>query len=204
MAVNFSVSAPPVKGGSMIDSPLSLRLAASSDEALLLRIFAESHCAGFELLGLQAAALAGLVRMQFQAREGQYRMHPGAAQYLICREGSGDGGPQAGGGVVVGSCWISDTTEQLRVLDIAVLVEHRRQGVARTVLGELCARAAAAGKAVGLSVWHANAGARELYRALGFAPDPTVAGAEPGDLGNGYLELRCLPGAAAQPRAGVR
>jgi ribosomal protein S18 acetylase RimI-like enzyme len=191
-------------GAAAVASTLSIRPAEGSDEALLLRIFAESHCAGFELMGLEPGALAGLIRMQYQARQAQYRGYPGAAEYLICRSTGRDG-------VVVGSCWLAHTAEQLRVLDIAVLTEHRRHGIARAVLGELCAQAMAAGKPVGLSVWHQNAAARELYRALGFGPDPTVGGgegSEPGDLGNGYLELRYshedAPDAAAQHRAGAR
>jgi ribosomal protein S18 acetylase RimI-like enzyme len=143
--------------------------------------------------------LDALVAMQFQARRAQYRMHPGAAEYLICVGARPDAEP-------VGSCWISDTTDQLRVLDLAVLVDHRRRGVARAVLIGLCARAAAAGKPVRLAVWHENHPARALYLALGFRPDPTVArrGGEPGDLGNGYLELLRPPHLAAPLPAGVR
>jgi ribosomal protein S18 acetylase RimI-like enzyme len=162
---------------------MSLRPVHASDEVLLQRIFAESHCAGFELMGLEPAALAGLIGMQFRARQAQYRGNPDAIEYLIY----GGSGPDA---EVLGSCWLGDTAGQLRVLDIAVLTEHRRRGVARAVLTALCARAATAGKPVGLSVWHDNAPARELYRALGFVPDPAVGGNAPGDLGNGYLELR--------------
>lgn len=183
---------------------LTLRPATGSDEALVRRIFAESHCSGFELLGMESTALDSLIQLQFQARQAQYRTDPDAVEYLICR----GAGPDAD---VLGSCWLSDTAERLRVLDIAVLSEHRRRGIARSVLGELCARAAAAGTTVGLSVWHENAPARELYRALGFVPDPAVAGdqsGEPGDLGNGYLELRYFPSdapyAAAQHAAGPR
>jgi ribosomal protein S18 acetylase RimI-like enzyme len=174
------------------DPTFTLRPAGGSDEALLLRIFAEAHCAGFEQLGLEPGALASLIRMQFHARQAQYRMYPGGAEYLIWRDE-----------VVLGNCWLSDTPEQLRVLDIAVLAEHRRQGVARAVLGEVCARAAAAGKPVRLSVWHQNTAALELYRAFGFVPEPTVLASEPGDLGNGYLELRYCPEAAVR-QAGAR
>lgn len=176
----------------MTDPPFTLRPAGDSDEGLLLRIFAESHCAGFEQLGLEPSALASLIRMQFHARQAQYRVYPGGAESLICR-----------GEVVVGNCWLSDTPEQLRVLDIAVLNEHRRQGVARAVLGQVCARAAAARKPVRLSVWHQNVPALELYRAFGFVPDAAAAEGEPGDLGNGYLELRYCPEAAAA-QAGAR
>lgn len=187
---------------------LSLRPAESADEALLLRIFAESHCAGFELLGLEPAALAALVRMQFQARQAQYRTHPGATEYLIVRGDEPDG-------PAVGACWLSASPEQLRVLDIAVLAEHRRRGVARAALTGLCAQAAAAGTPLALSVWHQNGPALALYRSLGFVPDPAVGtseGGEPGDLGNGYLELRYSPSDAphdaarhaGQHRAGAR
>jgi ribosomal protein S18 acetylase RimI-like enzyme len=163
--------------------PLFLRPADSSDARLLQRIFAESHCAGFELLGLEPAALAGLIGMQFQARQAQYRTGPGGTEYLIVR-GSGSDAE------VLGSCWLSEAAEQLRVLDIAVLVQYRRRGVARAVLTALRDRAAAAGKPVALSVWHDNGPARELYRVLGFGPAPAIGDLEPGDLGNGYLELR--------------
>ncbi|HEX8093399.1 GNAT family N-acetyltransferase [Jatrophihabitans sp.] len=178
---------------------LSLRPAESPDEALLLRIFAESHCAEFELLGLEPAALGGLVGMQYRARQAQYSAaQPEAVEYLIC---GGDGSP-------VGSCWLDDTPGQLRVLDIAVLREHRRRGVARAVLSSLCEQAVAAGKPVRLSVWHQNVPARELYRSLGFtAPagsGPAGDPAEDGDLGNGYLELQFVPDSAPRLRAGAR
>lgn len=177
----------------MTDPVFTLRPAEDSDEALLLRVFAESHCAGYELLGLEPSALASLIRMQFQARQAQYRDYPGGGEYLICRDE-----------IVLGNCWLSDTAEQIRVLDIAVLAEHRRQGVARTVLGQVCAQAAAADKPVRLSVWHQNIPALELYRAFGFVPDQASVETEPGDLGNGYLELRFCPDAAAAPQAGAR
>lgn len=178
---------------------LSLRLAERSDEGLLLRIFAESHCAGFELMGLAPAALDGLVRMQYRARQFQYSAaHPQAVEYLIR---GGDGSP-------VGSCWLDDTPGQLRVLDIAVLREHRRRGVARAVLSSLCKQAAAAGKPVRLSVWHQNVAARELYRSLGFTSaagsGPAGDAAGDGDLGNGYLELELVPDRAPRLQAGAR
>lgn len=179
---------------------LTLRPAESRDEGLLAQIFAESHCAGFELMGLAPAALAGLVGMQFQARQAQYRAVPGATEYLIARVGPG--------AEVLGSCWLSDTAEQLRVLDIAVLAEHRRRGVARAVLSALCDRAATAGKPVALSVWHDNGPARQLYQSLDFVPDPAIGADEPGDRGNGYLELRhCATDprpVAPRSRAGAR
>jgi ribosomal protein S18 acetylase RimI-like enzyme len=197
-----------------ITSTVFLRPGRGSDEPLCERIFAESHCAGFDLLGLEPASLNSLIRMQFQARQAQYRLRQGAIEYLICRGADQDTLP-------LGSCWLLDSAEELRLLDIAVLVEHRRRGLARAVLTGLCAQAAAASKPVRLSVWRENVAARQLYRTLGFLPDPAVGGGdeeqhgEPGDLGNGYLELLYVhrdihssdqdaPAAAAAQPAGSR
>ena len=110
-------------------------------------------------------------------------------EYLICTD-DGDGRP-------VGSCWLGDTPEQLRVLDIAVLPEHRRRGVARAVLGSLCDQAAAAGQAGPALGLARQRPARELYRSLGFDRDSDGRQADPRRQlrrpGNGYLELRCCP-----------
>jgi len=180
-------------------SPPSLRPATAVDQPVLLQIFTESHCADLMVLGLDATALAGLVGMQYRARHGQYRSgNPGAVEYLITD----------GGGSPIGSCWLDDTPGRLRVLDIAVLAEHRRRGVARAVLGSLCEQAAAQGRPVRLSVWHQNLPALELYRSLGFGTVPDGAGGaddgDPADLGNGYLELQWVPDRAPRPRAGAR
>jgi ribosomal protein S18 acetylase RimI-like enzyme len=195
------------EGDATVAPTLSLRPVETPDEAWQLRIFAESHCAGFELLGLEAEVLASLIGMQFHARQTQYRAHAGATEYLICRRRSGSAasGSATADEAVLGSCWLSDTAEQLRVLDIAVLAEHRRQGVARAVLTELCTQATAAAKPLRLSVWHQNHPARELYRTLGFLPNGARDwAAEAVDLGNGYLELQFVPDRAPRLRAGAR
>lgn len=181
----------------MADLTITLRPTQTSDAALLLRIFTEAHCADYDRLGLDPGAHASLIQMQFQARQAQYRAYPGAAEYLIY--------PDGGDEVAFGSCWLSENTEALRVLDIAVLAEHRRKGVARAVLGRVFARATAVGKSVGLSVWHANTPAIALYREFGFVPANVDAAKEPGDLGNGYLELRFSPDATVTaPHAAIK
>lgn len=177
-----------------IDVSPHIRPVSEADEPVLSQTFADAHCAGFDQLGLEPAALAGLVGMQYRARRVQYRSsYPEAAEYLICGTD----------GVPVGSCWLDDRPDQLRVLDIAVLREHRRRGIARAVLCELAGQAAAAGKPVRLSVWHENGPARELYRRLGFTASAAGAAGD-GYLGNGYLELELLPDRAPRPEAGVR
>jgi len=158
-------------------STLALRPSGSEDAALLRQIFLESHCAGWELLPLDEAAYQQLVEMQSAARQSQYRTaFPGTFEQII-----------EANGVPVGSCWISESADELRVVDLAVLTAHRRQGVATAVLRRLGAQAAAENKPVRLSVWQDNLAAQELYRSLGFRPVP--AGQERMVATAGYSEL---------------
>lgn len=171
--------APQYRPVGLVPSALALRPAEAADNALLRRSFAESHAAGLEYLGLDEAAHDSLIQLQYRARLAQYSLaFPDSRQHLICRDGE-----------VLGSCWLSDTPERLRILDLAVLVEHRRRGVASEVLVTLCAEAAAAGKPVRLSVWRDNNAAIALYQTFGFTPAPQDSGRADG----GYLELERRP-----------
>ncbi len=58
-------------------------------------------------------------------------------------------------------------TGELRIVDIALLPEHRNAGVGAALLRGICEEAAAAGKPVRLSVLKSNR-AQRLYARLGF------------------------------------
>lgn len=147
-----------------------LRTASTDDAPLLRRVFTDSHCAGWELLGLDEAGYLQLVEIQLAARQSEYRSaFPGSCEQIIAVAGVA--------GVAVGSCWLAETAEELRVVDIAVLAEHRRNGVARTVLGQVGADAASRGKPVRLSVWQENTVAQALVPRTRFSPARSRAGA---------------------------
>ena len=156
---------------------LVVRSARDEDAALLRQTFAESHCAGWERLPLGEAAYQQLVDLLWTARQSQYRSaFPGSREQIIEADG-----------VAVGSCWIFETADELRVVDIAVLAGHRRRGVARAVLRQLVGKAAADNKPVRLSVWQDNAAAQALYLDLGFR-----RAADRERPATGYLELEWL------------
>lgn len=161
----------------LINRRFVLRTASYDDAPLLRQIFADSHCAGWELLSLDKAGYVQLVEIQLAARRSQYRgAYPGSCEQII-----------EAAGTAVGSCWLAETAEELRVVDIAVLAEHRRNGVARTLLRQLGADAASRGKPVRLSVWQENTVAQALYRNLGFRP--RAAEQERAGAPTGHLEL---------------
>lgn len=72
-------------------------------------------------------------------------------------------------GAPVGRLWVDASgSRRWRVLDLAVLAERRREGLATAVLGALLEDAESAGAEVALTVERRNAEALRLYRRLGF------------------------------------
>jgi ribosomal protein S18 acetylase RimI-like enzyme len=125
----------------------------------------------FTAAGLPDAVVADLVRLQFDAQQSEYATRwPDAVDHLVML----DDRP-------VGRCWTVDVTDPVgvltavHVLDVAVVPDARRQGVATTVLQSVIARADAAGVDCVLTVRSDNVAARHLYTTLGFVEVPAVA-----------------------------
>jgi [ribosomal protein S18]-alanine N-acetyltransferase len=77
--------------------------------------------------------------------------------------------PREGGEEVLGFAIVWLVHDELHVLNVAVAPEARRRGVARALLAEVEARAAAEGAAMAtLEVRRSNEPARALYRTLGY------------------------------------
>jgi ribosomal protein S18 acetylase RimI-like enzyme len=130
---------------------VTLRAAVAADDAFLRRLCLDAR-PELQLLPPE------LVDLQIAAQRVQYqRDHPRAVDEVVEL-----------GGVPAGRCWTADVGGQLHLLDLAVLADHRRQGVGRAVLGVVVDRAAARGMAVRLAVWSTNADALRLYRSAGF------------------------------------
>jgi ribosomal protein S18 acetylase RimI-like enzyme len=150
---------------------VSLRPALAADDAFLRRLYVDARP---ELRFLPPQ----LVELQIAAQQVQYRRdHPRAVDEVV-----------EVGGEQVGRCWTADDGGELQLLDLAVRSDRRRQGIGRAVLGVVADRAAAQGVPVRLMVWSANADARRLYRAAGFA--------ETAQLG-GHVVMRRAPGPLA-------
>src|SRR6185369_374460 len=105
------------------------------------------------------AIRAPLLEMQYQARmRGIRENYPQAVEEVLRRNGA------PVGWIVIARC-----DAEIRLVDIAVLAQHRGTGLASTRLRELIAEAAREGKPLRLSVAAGNR-AIELYRRLGFVP----------------------------------
>jgi ribosomal protein S18 acetylase RimI-like enzyme len=137
-----------------------LRPATGEEYGVLRALHAERDATSLAQAGLDAASLATLLDLQFEAQRVQYRAsYPDAVEHLVIV------GPDT-----VGTCWTSLGSDALRLLDITVRPGFRRMGIATAVIRELMSQAATSGVPILLSVWQDNDAARNLYAGLGFQP----------------------------------
>jgi ribosomal protein S18 acetylase RimI-like enzyme len=103
------------------------------------------------------AAKEEFLRMQFDAQDRAYReQNPDGSFDVITRDG-----------VPAGRLYVSRRATEIRIVDIALLPEHRGAGVGTGLLRELIAEGERSGKPVTIHVERGNR-ARTLYERLGF------------------------------------
>lgn len=141
-----------------IDLPgIGLRPAGDADQPFLRRLYASTREAELQSAGWNAAQQAAFLAMQFDAQQRAYRAYPDAEFLVIERQGE-----------PAGRLYLQHGAAALRVIDISLLSEFRRQGIGGAVLGAVIALAAHSGRTVNLQVARHNR-AQSLYRRLGFA-----------------------------------
>jgi ribosomal protein S18 acetylase RimI-like enzyme len=138
-------------------STVSLRPAGPGDEEILHRVYASTRAGDFAGLPWSEAQLTALLRMQSgvqqRAWEAQY---PRAERAVVLV----DGAP-------AGRLYVDRSGGEIRLVDVALLPEHRGRGVGERLLRDLCAEADAAGRSIRLHV-ERRSPARRLYERLGF------------------------------------
>jgi ribosomal protein S18 acetylase RimI-like enzyme len=138
--------------------PITLRPVEADDERFLLCVYAGTReperCAGY----WEDEEWDAFVLMQYEAQRRHYRIRfPDAEHWIVLRDGES-----------VGRIWVHRTTDGIRLLDIAILPEHRGCGIGTRLIRRLQADAREAGVPLRHSVELDNRGARRLYERLGF------------------------------------
>jgi ribosomal protein S18 acetylase RimI-like enzyme len=134
---------------------IHLRQVRAEDEAFLFALFRTSREA--EFAPLPQAQREALLRFQYQAQGRDYTARfPRSEDFIIecC-------------GQMAGRLLLNREANELRVVDIAIVPELQRRGIASSVLKSLMSEAEATRIALRLSVWHNNP-ALALYQRLGF------------------------------------
>lgn len=135
----------------------TLRPAVAADEPLLLRIFAAARAEAWAAAGLGAAQLDLLLHQQFVAQQRHYQVHFAAAESSIVQAWGSDAGR-----VVV-----DRGTQEITLVDIALLPEFCGHGLGSTLLRALQGEAAASRSRLVLHV-ERHSRARAWYQRLGF------------------------------------
>lgn len=145
-------SAPGAAG-----SDVALRPVAPSDDAFLRQVYAGTREDELLLTGWDDATKGAFLHMQFEAQRRSYLEQFPRAQYDVILRGH-----QPAGRLIV-----NRALDQMTIVDIAVVPEHRGAGIGTIVLSRLIDEACDEGLPVQIYVEHANRAIR-LYDRLGF------------------------------------
>jgi ribosomal protein S18 acetylase RimI-like enzyme len=140
---------------------VTLRPATPEDDAVLRAVYASTRADEMALVPWTDEQKQAFVTSQFDLQDAAYKGGYDDARFLMVERH----------GVAVGRLYLARLPGELHVIDIALLPEHRAQGIGSAlmdaVLAEGADRADGAGCMVSLYVERWNP-ARRLYERLGF------------------------------------
>src|SRR5258706_14418665 len=121
-----------------IDATTRLRPESEADVEFLAGLYASTREEELRAVDWSDDVKRAFLRSQFDAQSLHYKEHYAAAEYwVIEREGE-----------QVGRHYLHYQPKDLRIVDIALVPEHRRHGIGGAILRRLLADAAVAGRAV--------------------------------------------------------
>ena len=136
---------------------LRLRTVTPEDEQFLRAVYASTRSEELARVPWSDEQKRAFIDMQFAAQDADYRRNYPDAQYSIIEVQ----------GVPAGRLYEDRGSKEIRIIDIALLPEHRRAGIGTSLLRALQDEARATGKTLTIHVEKFNP-ARSLYHRLGF------------------------------------
>jgi len=141
----------------MAEESITLRPATEDDRELLLALYKSSR--GDDLRGLEwdEERIGEFLDMQYEAHQKfLINDHPNMQDQIVLSSGE-----------PVGHLAIEQRTEEIRLVDVTLLPEHRQRGTGTLLIQELQTQAAAAQRPLRLQVIRFNR-AVNLFERLGF------------------------------------
>jgi ribosomal protein S18 acetylase RimI-like enzyme len=160
---------------------VALRPAEPQDRSFLERVYASTRAEELAPVPWSDAQKAAFLHMQFEAQDKHYRQFYGNARFDLIIAGEQP----------IGRIYVERAASEIRLIDIALLPEHRGAGIGGALIAALIAEARAIDKPITLYVERDNP-AQRLYRRLGFSATGEEAGV--------YMLLKWQP-ASATPAA---
>jgi ribosomal protein S18 acetylase RimI-like enzyme len=137
---------------------VELRRAEPQDAELLFRIYASTRAEELAVVPWDDAQKDAFLRAQFDAQDRWYREHYAGATFDVVLVH----------GEPCGRLYVHRGETEIRIVDIALLPEHRGNGVGSSLLRDLIDDGERAGRRVTIHVERFNPALR-LYEGLGFA-----------------------------------
>ena len=137
---------------------VELRPVEPGDEDFLYRVYASTRAEELAVVPWDETQKDVFLRSQFDAQDRWYREHyPRATYEVVSIDGE-----------AAGRLYLHRGEAEIRIVDIALLPEHRGHGVGASLLRDILTEADAAGKRVTIHVERLNPALR-IYERLGFS-----------------------------------
>ncbi len=140
-------------------SSISFRPIRDSDRDFLLAVYASTRADEMAVVPWTDQEKADFIRLQFEAQHSFYQQQFPDAEFLIVEFESEP----------VGRLYLDRREDEYRLIDIALMLQHRRKGLGGRLLADLLAEARSVEKLVRIHVERNNPALR-LYERLGFRP----------------------------------
>lgn len=136
---------------------ISLRPITPEDEEFLYRVYASTRREELSRTGWDEAQKASFLRQQFDAQSRYYRENYKGARFDAILSAR----------VPAGRLYVARRPEEIRIVDIALLPEHRRRGIGTKLLSDLIRESETREIPLSIHVERFNPALR-LYARLGF------------------------------------
>lgn len=136
---------------------IDLRPVTAADRPFLEKVYAATRSEELAATGWDEAQKAAFCQMQFEAQDAHYREHYPTASFSVVVSGGRD----------AGRLYVDRWEREIRIMDIALLPEHRGQGTGGALLKKLQDEATATARILSIHVERFNPALR-LYHRLGF------------------------------------
>jgi ribosomal protein S18 acetylase RimI-like enzyme len=139
------------------EAGLTFRPIGDADLPFLAQVYASTRAEELAVTDWSDAQKAAFLQHQFDAQHAHYRKYYQGSDFLVIERA----------GEAIGRLYLARWASEHRIVDIALLPQHRGGGLGGALLRDLLDEAAAGGKAVTIHVEKFNP-ALTLYRRLGF------------------------------------
>jgi ribosomal protein S18 acetylase RimI-like enzyme len=139
---------------------IELRLTEPGDRDFLLAVYGSTRADELALVPWSQTEKAAFVASQFEAQDLAYHQTYPDAQFLLV----------VADGQRIGRLYLDRVDDELRVIEIALLPEHRGRGIGSGLMTSIAALADREGRSVTLHVEPWNP-AKRIYERLGFASE---------------------------------